>query len=531
MNKLLSVLVILSLAAAGFGLEEKTFSEARLTIKGVVDDEQFGRILASGDLNGDGYEDLIAGSYFCSSSTRSNCGKVCVFLGSPYIHTLNTTNASANLTIIGAIEDDYLGEGIAAADVDGDGIDDLVIGIPGYDPTGRTDAGGVFVFRGGTNLFSHAVIDMAASIAGYEYYTIKGATAGQALGTNIAGGDINNDGREDLLIAALPFFGDGEVYSLKSAASFPTKAVIDLLTSTNYSRRVLAAQELDSLGASLICGDLNRDGYDDMVMGATMAGTMSSGDSTGRVYIFWGAQTPPTGQTINLASASANVTILGRLNRPSTTGNLDFDDFGESLTILDFNNDGFLDLAIGAPEDEISWTDTQNDEPGFTYVLFGSSSWASSINLSVSGNGYTDKALSIIGSDTDNESCGDSLAGGRIDHDFIDDLTVLATYAGRTLYPSESKTYIINGSNSRAAGQALLLTDSPQSYVIYGNKANISSVMSLTVCNFNGMNQTEVFIGAPFFDKTEGYDDSGGVWGFYLDQPDAAVSNSCFLYE
>ncbi len=523
--------LLLLLISSGFAFEEMTFNDAAISIHGYTADNRFGRIVASGDLNGDGYEDLICGTYDADDWGINSNGKVCVFLGEKFQNrkTEGLNNNIADLIVLGGEEYAQLGEGICTGDIDGDGIDDLIIGASGKSFTNLSYAGAVYVLKGGESLFINKIVNMSEPPTTLQYYTIKGAAAGQALGSNVTTGDFNNDGKDDLLIGALPYFGDGEVYSVISKTTFPLFQTIDLATTSNYSRRILAAEGLDSLSAALISGDLNHDGYDDMIMSATMAGNMLSKDSTGRVYIFWGAQTPPIGLSLNLKTTAANLTIKGRFNSPLSSS-LDFDSLGESLAMLDFNNDGYLDLAIGAPDDEIVSLTTQNIEPGFTYIIFGETTFPSLIDLTVAGNGFTDKAFSIIGATLNNIGCGAGVIGGKFDTDAIDDIGILSVNAGRESFTSESKTYIISGNISRAKGQYLYITDNPFSAIIYGNKTYMSSVMSITKCNFSGEQQDEVFIGAPFYDTTD-VSDCGGVFGLYPFQTLTATSNLFNLYE
>ncbi len=508
----------ISLSATSFAREIYTFQDANLTITGAATDTQMGRIFATGDLDGDGAREIIIGSAMSDYGSRNSCGVVYIFRGNRQWHDFkqfSLSSSQADIKIVGASNYEYLGRGVAAGDVDGDGFDDLLIGVEGKDFSGRNNAGCVYVFKGGANFFTTSFIDTASIPGGVSYYTIKGASAYEGIGTSVATGDYNHDGRADIFIGAAPFGADGVAYSIISGSTFPTGSTKDLASTSNFSQKIEAAEAMDTLGAAVASGDLNADGYDDFAIGATMAGQLTSKDSCGRVYIFWGSVNPPEGETINLKTSSPDILIKGRVDAPGSASGSDFDNLGGSLAIADVNGDGKKDLIAGASEDELVWTDTQNDEPGFAYVFFGKSSWSSVINLTpATPGGQSPADLTFIGAMPTYQGAGHRVAAGDFSGDGIAELAILACSAERTGFTNESGTFVIQCSGL-ASGSMHYLADAPDAYAIYGGQNNISSVMALGAGDINGDGRDELLIGAPFYDEV-GKNSCGGAWMFQL---------------
>ncbi|MEC7947045.1 MAG: MopE-related protein, partial [Myxococcota bacterium] len=209
----------------------------------------------AGDVNGDGYADVIAGAPGVGSST----GQAHVFHGSA--GGLVTTAA---WTVSGTSTGQYLGDRVAGiGDVNGDGYDDVAVATQ-YQ---SSSTGRVSIFHGS-----------ASGVQASPASVMAGGTAGDRYGSRVAGaGDVNADGYDDLLVAAVGASGGaGEAYVYHGSPSG--------IVSTSVNTFV--GSGTDELGAHLgPAGDVNGDGYDDIVVSATGAAS-----GFGEVYIHFGCE-------------------------------------------------------------------------------------------------------------------------------------------------------------------------------------------------------------------------------------------------
>jgi hypothetical protein len=292
------------------------------TVAGVLVGEEpgdiAGRSLApAGDVNNDGFDDLIVGTE--SGSGYSPMAAAVMFGPANGIESLSVADARFDWSI-DDFEDPLNNTVVAGAgDVDGDGVDDVVLGQATIDV-----AGGV------------AATDMGAAMVAYG--PLSGATmttdlpsvfvgaAGALAGFDVGGaGDTNADGRDDIWVTAL---GAQEAYLVRGSAQASTgvAALVDVATAT------IVASGDDGISSIDGAGDLNGDGRTDVVISAPWFDT-----DTGRVWVFYG---PVIG---SLDLSEAHVTFIG-----AASG----DRFGESISGGgDTNGDGLADLVIGAASD------------------------------------------------------------------------------------------------------------------------------------------------------------------------------------
>jgi MYXO-CTERM domain-containing protein len=327
----------------------------------------------AGDLNGDGYDEIVVGAPFYSAST----GRAFVYLGSA---TGPATTASYTFT--GAYTYCYFGRSVdGAGDVNGDGYDDLVIGSEGW----NYSYGRVYVWYGSsTGLAATADRIIEGTSSNYLGYAVAGA------------GDVNHDGYDDVIAGAWGYAthtGAAYVYH-GSATGLSSTASTTMIGPATY-----AAFGRDVNGA----GDVNGDGYDDILVGA-----FNHNAAAGYVEVHHGS---PTG-----ISSTAARALDG-----ATTG----DEFGFVVSGAgDVNNDGYDDIVISAP--------SYSSSTGRVAIYHGSASGI--------GATATTEIPGLTGS-----HFGYSVSGaGDIDDDGYDDIVVGAPYyssnAGlvRTYYGSSS---------------------------------------------------------------------------------------------
>ena len=326
-------------------------------------------VSSAGDINGDGFDDLILGARQANGGGDLDAGASYVVFGRAGgfaagidVAELTGTNGFA---IVGADPTDLSGYSVAAAgDVNGDGIGDLIIGAPQGDPGGRANAGEAYVVFGRTGGFG-ATLDLG-TLNGTNGFTISGIGAGDNAGWSVASaGDLNGDGRADLVIGAL--YADpggrenaGETYVVFGRAG-GFGANLDLSSMpASMGFAITGTAALNLTGHSVAsAGDVNGDGIDDLLIGALYAdGT--GGVDVGETYVVFG-RAGGFGGVLDLASLNGQT---GFVIRGAAAG--DFS--GHSVSAAgDVNGDGFDDLIIGAPQADPSG----RANAGLSYVLFG----------------------------------------------------------------------------------------------------------------------------------------------------------------
>lgn len=224
---------------------------------------QLGRAVATLDYNGDGTEDVLAASRFAADS-----GAAWIWEGGQASGTY--TIGDADVELFGEKDFDSLGFHVSAAgDIDGDGLDDFIIGATDADPNGAS-SGSVYIVHGGT----------ASSTLGGGV-SIDGARANDRVGMSTDVGDFDGDGELDFLV------GSTNAGSLEQGASYLFYGPLSGSVSTDEADIIIEGEEVDdSASPALFAGDLSGDGNTDIAMGAQ---ANDSGDSdAGAVYLVFG---------------------------------------------------------------------------------------------------------------------------------------------------------------------------------------------------------------------------------------------------
>ena len=179
---------------------------------------RFGISVASGDVNGDGLDDVIVSANF-ADAVQTNAGEVFVFLGGAgAFDTTSDATLQEPTPEIGA----QFGFSVASGDVNGDGFDDVIVGVPVSDAV-QTNAGEVFVFLGGAGAFD------TTSDATLQEPTPE---IGAQFGFSVASGDVNGDGFDDVIVGAnfsdagQTDAGEAFVFRGQNISSFGTSTVI-----------------------------------------------------------------------------------------------------------------------------------------------------------------------------------------------------------------------------------------------------------------------------------------------------------------
>ena len=300
--------------------------------------DQFGySVGGAGDVNNDGFADLVVGAPFDDNNgTNSGSARVLSGASGAILYTFNGDGF------------DEFGRSVSSAgDVNKDGFDDLIVGAP-LDDNNGSSSGSARVFSGAT---------------GAILYTFNGDAADDRFGFSVSGaGDVNNDGFADVIIGAI---GDDDNGSSSGSARVFSGATGAILHAFN------GGSAGDSFGASVSgAGDVNNDGFDDLVAGAY--GDDYNGSPTGSASVISGA----TGATL--------YTFYGESGG---------DVFGYSVSGAgDVNNDGFADVIVGASQDDNNGTNSGSARvfsgaTGATLYTFNGDATDDRFGYSVSGAG------------------------------------------------------------------------------------------------------------------------------------------------
>ena len=271
------------------GVDLNALGAAGFRIDGAATGDRSGSSVAgAGDVNGDGRADVIVGAPDAGNNSRNFLGfELCGVRQDRHHHRGPRALGTGGFRIDGAATDDLSGSSVAGAgDVNGDGRADLIIGAPDADNNSRTASGSSYVVFGRTGT---TTVDLTA--LGTAGFRIDGAATGDGSGWSVAGaGDINGDGRADLIIGAPEADNNSRTSSGSSYVVFGRTATttVDLSALGTAGFRIDGAATGDLSGRSVAgAGDINGDGRADLIIGAHCADN-NSRTASGSSYVVFG---------------------------------------------------------------------------------------------------------------------------------------------------------------------------------------------------------------------------------------------------
>jgi len=449
----------------------------------------FGAAVAGvGDVNGDGYGDLLIGAPDISSGT----GRTYLYLGG-----VSGPAVSPSRTLNGTQAGERFGASVGGAgDANRDGLRDVVIGAPAFDSLATNGVGRALVYYGSLSTLGTQAVVLAPPVFG----------AGAAFGTSVnTAGDVDRDGYADVIVGAPGFNGAGTnrgeafIFSLRGG------------TGAASTWTIVGSTDSAAFGFSVsTAGDVNGDGYADVIVGAPLHTEIAHAE--GKAYVYLGGPGGP-------------VTSPSWTTRSGVTNA----EHGYSVgTAGDVNGDGYADVIVGAP-----FYDFSDSEDGRAQVYEGS---RNGLSTGPAWTDYGSSNLTQVGI-----HFGASVGtAGDVDGDGFSDIIVgspgLDTPPVRVAIASDPHPMALDPKTEAVlpdAGGAAVYVGSPSGptaapgWTVESNLANTLLGYSVAFAwDMTGTGFSDLVVGAPFYDS--GLSDQGAAF-FYLGDSTGVISNTPVL--
>ena len=486
-------------------------------------DDHLGKALASGDFNGDGFDDLAIGAPNEDINGDDDAGAVNIVYGS--VDGVKIEEGFCQLWngdspgLVGSAEgDDWFGFALSSGDYNNDGFDDLAIGAPHEKIGNAEDGGAVSIIYGSAegltaknDTYLHQDTSNVAS----------SAEGDDQFGYSLASGDFNNDGYADLAVGSPNEnrTAGGNDNDGMAHVFYGSSTGIKAIGSTDWAQDVGTvngtAQTDDRFGWSLAAGDFNNDGFDDLAVGVPKE-DVNGDDNAGYVNVLFGSD-------IGIDDAADQ--SFHQDTNGIASGTEDDDHFGFALAAGDFNNDGFADLAIGSPKEDVLAGDDNND--GLIHILYGRAS-----GLSGDGSKMWNQSVGTVnGTAEKDDHFGYSLSAGDFDGDGYDDLAIGSPNEDTNGEWDTGSVNVLFGRSSGLddAGDESFTQDSVG--VVNSPERDDRFGWSVVAGDFNGDGYSDLAVGAPKEDLNRGGNNNDGQVHTFSGNSGGLTGNGDHLYQ
>lgn len=451
---------------------------ADLSILGEAAVDNLGSWLSTGDINGDGVEDLVAVACNSHPLEGTRTGTLYILWGDQ-LSGQSVVDLPATTTgvsrVFGNPGDDDLYCTVTCGDFNHDGFDDIVWGSPaaGFDWNGK-----VYIIFG-MSAFPDT-LDLYLQPSGVT--TVYGDVASGFLGRGLCACDVDGDDYDDLLISA-PWLEYSEVFVVFGRDIFPP--TLHTQPAGPGMVRIVDNEANRATGKAIACRDVNEDGYDDLLLGAPGLGAPTA---DGRVILLYGSPSLP--DTVLLANPPVPVKRL--------LGEYSHGGLGVSVAIADLNRDARQDVVAGAwGADPLGCYDC-----GEVYVLYDANSLPDTVDLATTSVPMT----RVIGSGQSTKN-GLNVLCSDLSGDLIDDLVV-------TNWPLDVRatTTVIYGRELMPATVLLATESGPITRIKEHTKGDILGY-GLTAIDVDSDSVNDLVLGAPYASPPD-RGSAGIVYGF-----------------